>query len=228
MRSVWNPVLLAFPAMAMLWFSPVWGDVEGGAGTSFVPHCRGLLYFGLFFAVGWALHARPALLLATTKSAGTYLLLALPAFVVMQMLVWAQFTPHASDYRTLKFICLFGAAVYSWSILFALLGIFLRWFDKPNPHVRYAADGSYWAYLVHMPVVAGLQLWLIPAGFSSFSTFILINVFTLALLFLSYHFCVRYTWVGTLLNGRRFRPGKSGSTLAISENAESSNKEKAA
>jgi hypothetical protein len=40
--------------------------------------------------------------------------------------------------------------------------------------------------------------------------FLLLNVAATLILLASYHFGVRYTWIGALLNGRRERTGKLG------------------
>ena len=45
-----------------------------------------------------------------------------------------------------------------WFIAYSLIGLFLRYFDKPSPRWRYLADASYWIYIVPVPVVMLLPL----------------------------------------------------------------------
>jgi peptidoglycan/LPS O-acetylase OafA/YrhL len=74
-----------------------------------------------------------------------------------------------------------------------------------SPARRYAADASYWLYLVHLPIVIALQVavsrldWPWPVKFAA----ILVVVFPL--LFASYQLLVRSSFVGAVLNGRRAR-----------------------
>jgi peptidoglycan/LPS O-acetylase OafA/YrhL len=72
-------------------------------------------------------------------------------------------------------------------------------------HVRrYLADASYWIYLTHLPLVLALQGVVAPLGWPWFVKFPLIVTATLAVLLLSYHYLVRPTRLGVLLNGRRY------------------------
>ena len=79
--------------------------------------------------------------------------------------------------------------------------------DVPLPRrsawLGYLADSSYWVYLVHMPMTIGFGALLFglewPAGAK-----IGLNIAATSLLSLaSYHLLVRYSAVGTLLNGQR-------------------------
>ena len=72
------------------------------------------------------------------------------------------------------------------------------------PARRYIADASYWIYLAHLPVVAALAVWVghWPLHWGFKYPFILVVSF--AVLFLSYHFLVRPTFIGKLLNGRKY------------------------
>ena len=72
--------------------------------------------------------------------------------------------------------------------------------------MRYISDSSYWLYLVHLPLIivlhAMIRTWELPA----FVKLILVCSITSGLLLVNYQLCVRYTPIGTLLNGPRRRP----------------------
>jgi peptidoglycan/LPS O-acetylase OafA/YrhL len=71
--------------------------------------------------------------------------------------------------------------------------------------VRYLSDASYWLYLWHLPlIVVGFEL---IAGWriGSHLKFVLLNVAVTAVLLVVYQLGVRYTPIGTMLNGRRTR-----------------------
>lgn len=93
---------------------------------------------------------------------------------------------------------------YAWVMSFGMIGLFHRFCRVPRFWLRYLSDSSYWLYLVHIPLLMVFQFlvrdWLVP----SFVKLSLVCTATTALLLLSYQFCVRDTWVGLLLNGRRY------------------------
>ncbi len=93
---------------------------------------------------------------------------------------------------------------YAWVMSFGVIGLFHRFCQAPRFWVRYLSDSSYWLYLVHIPLLMVFQFlvrdWPVP----SFVKFSLVCTATTALLLLSYQFGVRDTWVGLLLNGRRY------------------------
>ena len=95
---------------------------------------------------------------------------------------------------------------YAWTMSLGLIGVFHRFFRNPSPTASWLADASYWMYLVHMPLVLVAQLlvrqWPLPANVK----FLVILAMVTLLLLASYRWCVRYTAIGTLLNGPRAFP----------------------
>ena len=100
------------------------------------------------------------------------------------------------------------SAAYAWLMVFACLGLFRRLFSNENSIIRYLSDSSYWLYIAHFPLVIALQItvsdWPLPAPLK----FGIVTVLSIALLLLSYHYCVRYTFIGRALNGEKRRPIK--------------------
>jgi len=99
--------------------------------------------------------------------------------------------------------------IYVWTMTFAFMGLFRKLLPRENKTIRYLSDSSYWLYLVHLPLIIAGQLvvrdWNLPAVVK----FGLICVVVSMLLLLTYQTIVRYTWLGTLLNGPRMRPAKA-------------------
>ena len=95
---------------------------------------------------------------------------------------------------------------YTWLTIVALIGVFRAVLGTERRGVRYLSDSAYWLYLAHLPfVVAGqttIRNWDLPAGVK----FVGLTAVTTLLLLASYQLVVRYTPLGTLLNGRRERP----------------------
>lgn len=91
-----------------------------------------------------------------------------------------------------------------WALTFWMVGLFVRFFSHPSPAFRYVADSSYWLYLTHVPLLMYLQIewayWELPWYIKN----PLFNLCLVGLLLLTYHFLVRSTILGVLLNGRRY------------------------
>ena len=77
------------------------------------------------------------------------------------------------------------------------------------PKVRYISDSAYWLYIIHLPVVQIMQAlfanWEIPSLFKC----MLITILTTMLILLSYKYLIRYTWVGAMLNGKRYKANET-------------------
>jgi hypothetical protein len=86
-----------------------------------------------------------------------------------------------------------------------MLGLALRHMNHRRPVIRYLADSSYWLYLMHLPVVLWLQIWLTGLAWSSWLKLLLVNCLTTAVRLLSYQVLVPYTFLGATLNGPRER-----------------------
>jgi len=95
-------------------------------------------------------------------------------------------------------------AVMMWGFVLGFLGLFVRFCGKPSATWRYISDSSYWIYITHLPLIVWLQIvvahwpWPWPVKYP------LILVVAVPLLFLSYHYLVRSTFIGVQLNGRRY------------------------
>ncbi len=174
-----------------------------------IPAPRVLLYYAAFFGFGvflrqrrievrrwWTAALLPALLV--TFPAGMALL-----HVALQN---AATSPGAEPGGWG-----WGAAsalqvAYAWLTCFGMLGLF-RWIAaRERSWVRYLSDASYWLYLCHMPLVIAGQRLTLDWPVSVHLKFLLIITTVVALLLGIYQLGVRYTRIGTTLNGPRPRP----------------------
>jgi hypothetical protein len=100
----------------------------------------------------------------------------------------------------------FFQSVFAWTMAFSSIGLFRAVLTRENHTIRYLSDSSYWLYLAHLPLcIAGQALisqWSAPVWVKLPLFSIVLTVFLL----LTYHFLVRYTWIGRLLNGPRKKP----------------------
>ena len=99
--------------------------------------------------------------------------------------------------------------VYVWLMTFGLMGMFRSLLARESKVMRYISDSSYWLYVAHLPLIivaqSMVQTWQIPA----IAKLTIVCVGSSLLLLASYQLFVRYTPIGTLLNGPRKRPGKA-------------------
>lgn len=191
-RRPWGFALLAVP----LWIA---GMGYPGAlvitSNAFRPPWNEWLYYGVFFAFGLVLHAQQADLFPRLQrhwgrcaAAGLACYALTAAEVVWHGPLWLMaYSYHCA----------------TWLWCFAAIGLALRQLGSPNPRLAYLADSAYWVYLVHYPmtILFGALLFQLPlpAWLK-----IALNVAATTLLCLaSYQLCVRHSWIGQLLNGKR-------------------------
>lgn len=62
-------------------------------------------------------------------------------------------------------------------------------------------------YLVHLPIVALLMMWMKDWSVGPWVKFLLIVAVTSVVTLVSYQWGVRHTWIGRGLNGPRSKPG---------------------
>lgn len=92
---------------------------------------------------------------------------------------------------------------FAWVMSFGMIGLFHRHFKEHTSWLRYLSDSAYWLYLAHIPLVIYIQHLVRDLPLLSGIKVVIIFVATTSMLLLSYHFLVRNTWLGVLLNGRR-------------------------
>jgi len=100
----------------------------------------------------------------------------------------------------------FITTIYCWLMTFGFIGFFRFFFSGESRLVRFVSDSSYWLYLAHQPLVISLQIILADWDIPIIIKFPLICVITAVILLLTYRYIVRYSFIGTILNGKRVRP----------------------
>ena len=182
-------------AMHELAFGP---DTEDGL----IPAGRVFVYYAIFFAFGVYFRQRDIVVrrwwaVAIVPS----LLLLLPAGVAL--LYDEGFRYAGADW-------VWGVAAvvqvaFAWLMCFGSMGLF-RWvFARERFWVRYLSDASYWLYLTHLPLVIAAQMLLVTWPISIHLKFLLISTTIIAGLLVVYQVGVRYTAIGTVMNGPRTR-----------------------
>lgn len=189
-----------------------------------------VLYGALFFFYGYGLYARRELIDRLRGEGALAVLWSIAATVFFVHLVLLGMIDEASkageDGESVAFLHLLNAVFYGASAAVfsvVLVGLFERVLRSPRPWVRWLADSSYWIYIIHLPVVTFLtfylahldrQGWLRDVTGLSWSAemkFLAACAATGAIGIVTYRYLVRYTPLGTLLNGKRVRGSEAGS-----------------
>jgi glucan biosynthesis protein C len=191
--------------MLCLWNGPIFGEVDM-MGIALLLSPRAVAYFGMFFGFGWWLHRRPHQLEGLRTPLVLYFLAALAAFLTLGACHSLRIRPANPNYINVELLAIAAASIYAWTMTFAVTGLFLRFAAKHRPWVRYLADASYWWYLWHLPLVLWLQVLVAPLPLPGVVKFVFILAANVAVLLPTYHWLVRYTWIGRMLNGPRSRP----------------------
>jgi peptidoglycan/LPS O-acetylase OafA/YrhL len=193
--------VVAIPTAGCLWFMNHWGmDTPD---KSLVPHPPVLLVYGGFFLFGWLIHRQGPLMEQFARI--TWVKLVLCILATMTTLFLSSFEMNAahSQYVLIRIGFTFSYAVMMWSLVSLVIGLFQRTLDRPSKIVRYIADSSYWLYLIHLPIVIGLQIAFAEFSFHWSIKWVSISVLTIFLAILLYELFVRSTIIGATLNGKR-------------------------
>jgi peptidoglycan/LPS O-acetylase OafA/YrhL len=211
MRSPLAPAILAVPIGIAFSLDPTWVGWFGvrTPDESLLTNLQALIGFGTAFGFGWLLHRQIDLLRILEKRWLIHLAFAI-GLIAMSFLV--ALSPALSDIPAIPIgietMKLAGAAFYAlaiWTTTFAAIGLAIRFMSGFSPTRRYLADASYWLYLIHLPIVVALQVAVSRLDWPWPIKFAIILVVAVPVMLASYHLLVRYTYIGIVLNGRRFR-----------------------
>lgn len=190
------PLLLA-PALALT-------GVPWPAPEFFVPALWALLFFGAYFAFGYQLFHHQALL-ERMRPLSTFLPLGAVAAYAALFRLTDGFVAARSSAGLHLLHALLEACAGLWMTLWCLLAA-KRWLDTRNATMRWLADGSYWVYIVHLPLLLAIQYRLLDMQLHWTAKFAISVLGTALLSFASYQLLVRHTVLGRLLNGKA--PGR--------------------
>ncbi len=200
-----GPVILAAPVAVALLSIMNWNAGMGvpTPGYTLVPPATPLFIYCYVFTVGWAFDRQRHLLGELSKRCSVNFGLGLAGALYCLNVAGTNtgFVIAGVTPETILYAMAYAVALIAWT--FAFVGAGVRYFATPSPVTAYMAEASYWIYIAHLPVVMALQTALMLADVHWSIKYLLINVLSVGFLLITYHFWVRSTWVGRLLNGGR-------------------------
>ena len=134
----------------------------------------------------------------------------LPSFFVFFIGLYFEFI---SKEAWADFVSSVLEVTYAWAMCFGMMGLFKLIASKERAWVRYLSDASYWIYLWHLSFIFLAQGVANKVKWNVHLEFLLIIVSVTAVLLVVYHFGVRYTIIGTMLNGPRTRNSLKSAVL---------------
>jgi len=226
------PAVLGLPIAAYLYFTPDWIMWSGIASpdTGLTPQLPAMIGFGTAFGFGWLMQRQGDLLYVWRRRWALHLAVAIALTAASLWIVGhpESVTLEAAPFMKLAYVLCYTGAMWHW--VFGLIGSALRFLANASPARRYLADASYWMYLAHLPIVFALQLIVLQWPVHWSIKFPLIVGVTVALLLLSYHYLVRGTIIGEVLNGRRYarQPAANSTSSQVQAAAAASDEQQSA
>ena len=101
------------------------------------------------------------------------------------------------------FMC-FLRAYTNWCAVILIIIFFKKYFSRQSTLGRYAADSSYFIYLIHFPIQLSIAYFVRDHVTSAIACFWLCVGITTIICILLYHFTCRGTPIGILLSGRKY------------------------
>jgi peptidoglycan/LPS O-acetylase OafA/YrhL len=215
LAGVWGAALIGLPLA--VYFSTLEGwAIGGGVPTplALLPEAPTLVGYGTAFGFGWLAHRQTPRLLALERQWVAFLTLAIVLSVIAFYVAGGSARSDTDLAGRELYVYCAAYFVAMWCWVFGLTGAAVRFLSDDNRVRRYVADSSYWLYLLHLPVLAFFSglMHQVPLHWTIKYPIQLVG--TLAVLFVSYHYLVRSTFIGAILNGRRYPRGMPVSSVA--------------
>jgi peptidoglycan/LPS O-acetylase OafA/YrhL len=214
LRSYVAPIVLAAPIFAVLGFDQrilLLGGIPT-PDSSLIPQLPALVGFGTAFGLGWLVHRQLDVLGEWRKRWLGHLVVGIALSVVCLTVpgikngTTAAWLFDSAEWSRTAYAACYLVSIWYWG--FGIIGAALQFCASESPVRRYLADSSYWLYLAHLPIVFFLQAALALVPWHWTIKFPLILAIALTVLLASYHYLVRPTWIGQILNGRKYPRSK--------------------
>jgi peptidoglycan/LPS O-acetylase OafA/YrhL len=183
-----------------------------------IPQIWSFGYYGVFFLIGWQFFYHRDYLDRIEKHLGLF-----AAFSLVASAFYLYLSPITKSYMhslsSEAALAGMGATQFSEKIvlvlLVAYLSVFLtivslilgkRFLNYDSRFMRYVSDSSYWIYIIHYPLVTFIQVFFGPLAISGYIKYFASSALVFGIGLFTYRYMVRYTFIGTMLNGKKIKP----------------------
>ena len=178
-------------------------DITLHLSSSWKPNIVIFLFYYVFFIMGWLFYQSQSAWHIFKNNRYVYFAIATCLLIILFNHEISHGGLIADINKNPKFTLKIAHNLMVWLFTYSIIGMFPQ-LTKERGVRRYLSQSSYWVYLSDFPVL----LFIIPIlnHFSSnvTVTFITSSIITTAIVLLSYQCFVRKTWIGMLLNGKKY------------------------
>ena len=184
----------------------------------FIPDLAVFVAYFVFFGFGWLLYREHEIVADFGRGAWLMTIAATGFYIAFELLVLPSLTALGNESLVMSIQSVVNGAVV-WTLFYGFTGLFVRYLDQPSARIRYIVDASYWVYLVHLPCTIWIPGLLVGTDLSVWMRMLIVLTGTTAIGFVSYSLFVRSTWIGRVLNGRRYPRGLPRSADTVPQRA---------
>ena len=159
-------------------------------------------YYIIFFIFGVFVYQRKV------EMKGWWTIALLPALILFFPVYVTLLYPKLLNSSQFSWVwCLSSVIqlIFAWLMSFGMIGLFRMVASKERFWLRYISDASYWSYIWHLPLVIICQMLFLNWSINVHLKFLFTCIIVIIILLFTYQFFVRYTLIGTVLNGPRTR-----------------------
>ena len=172
----------------------------------------------LYFVFGYSLYRNSSLFMFLKTQWKYYFLAGTVGFTLFMIVTFAMSSnvptdiyddDIASAIETEKRLRMLWLLQYALKIVcgvlfsYAFIGLAEKKFGSSSAKIRFISDGAYWMYLIHLPIVTLITFFMFRLHIPIEIKFIIAIVLTSMICLITYKYCVRSTFIGVLLNGKR-------------------------
>jgi glucan biosynthesis protein C len=202
----WLLVAVAMATMSLLLAIIGSGSDSGriSASLAFKPDLLVYFYFGVFFVFGWALYYAQWVITAFDNHCWQFMLAAILSLIAGITGFALQGHPGDDNYYAYHLLLCASNGVSVTLFIAAFIGLFQRYFSEFSETKRYLSDSAYWVFCSHSIFLVALAIPMAYLNWPAEVKFLIVITGTCYLCLFSYKYFVRSTWLGQLLNGRRY------------------------
>ncbi len=190
---------IAFIPLSIITFLSLFymGSSSAMTSASFIPDPKTFFFYFIFFGYGWILYLSKHLINKFMDNAWLMLVLGTVFFAI-------KIYFENSDAESAIYFAMLTNSIACWLYVFASMGLFLLYASSGSFILRYISDSAYWVYLIHLPLIAIVAGLLGTFTIPVYIKFLLVLTSVTVICFVTYHYCVRNTFIGQFLNGRKY------------------------